>query len=651
MNDWNFFDCNLDNLELNNPEQFNYRVFAPDYKASILYWFSRDDIPKQQKEDFIRALVNFDDNCGGFYQYRAYFLAAEALNYFPEFSFGDAIVKQLLDWSYLYFGWQLFPQPLVEAARNTLQVTDKTRVVKAFEFLLRNTPSRITLQSAAVKLGELDAGNKMAFVAPATRAIAALILLLKVTRDNYKRSSICRSIAKIGAGNQTAITTVIKLMETTEDKNLCCEAIKTLGTIGCENQTAILALEKFLQVNQGDRICLDAAKALLLIDSGNEVAKDALVYILESTQEMYLLIKAVEYLQEIDSRNQAAIKVLSERLKTCEDNCCRAEIASSLGKFDCNQAGVKETLIQLLETSEKNYLFGLEYLGILSEHELYFYPRIVISLVQLYPSDKEVILSLISFIEKSSNINDGSSLEITCLKASSLAIYAISKMLLDPNIDLVIYQESIATFVKILQSQKGKIFYVDLAEAILQLEPDNELAISILIERIEEYQCKKAAAILLQFESHYQKAINTLIELDSLKKLSILFQYERLLPEIYLDKIAKEDKTARFLINESISLGIKRLLDAIEKDKNFLFNDCKPDEDDEFDEDLFSVIMQNVNSINKYACFPKIITALKGYLNKKFYQNCSYRYDDVYQFMWNCAQKMSYQEFYKAWHS
>ncbi len=642
MNDWNFFDCSFNNLELNNPKQFNYRIFAPDYKAEILYWFSRDDIPKQQKEDFIRALVNFDDNCGGFYRYRAYFLAAEALNYFPESSFGEQIVKQLLDWSYLYFGWQLFPQPLVEAARNTLQVTDKTRVVKAFEFLLRNTPSRITLQSAAVKLGELDAGNKM--------AIAALILLLKVTRDNYKRSSICRSIAKIGAGNQAAITTVIELMETTEDKNLCCEAIKTLGKIGCGNETAILVLEKFLQINRGDRICLDAAKALLLIDVSNEVAKDALVYLLESTQEMYLLIKAVEFLQEVDSRNQAAIKVLSERLKTCEDDCVRAEIAASLGKFDRNQAGIKVSLIQLLETCENKFLFGLEYLGILNENELYFYPRIITSLVQLYPGDKEVILSLISFIEKSSNINDGSSLEITYLRASSLAIYAISKMLLDPNIDLVIYQESIAAFVKILQSQKGKIFDVDLAEAILRLEPDNQLAISILVKFMQVYQSENAAAILLQFENHYQKAINTLIELDCLKKLSILFQYERLLPEMYLDKIAKEDKTARVLINEAISAGFKRLLDAIEKDKNFLLNDCKCNKDDENNEDLFDYVIQNVNSINRYVCLPKIITALKRYISKKFYQNCSYRYDEVYQFMWNCAEKMSYQEFYKAWH-
>ena len=89
MNDFKYlFDC-----ELNNREQFNYRIFASDSKAQILYWFSREDIPKQQKEAMIRTLVNFDDNCGGFYQYRAYFLAAEALSYFPESSYGDEIVK------------------------------------------------------------------------------------------------------------------------------------------------------------------------------------------------------------------------------------------------------------------------------------------------------------------------------------------------------------------------------------------------------------------------------------------------------------------------------------------------------------------------------------------------------------------------------
>ncbi|BAY85362.1 hypothetical protein NIES267_48620 [Calothrix parasitica NIES-267] len=634
MNDWKYF---FDH-ELNNPEQGNYRIFASDSKVEILHWFSRDDIPKQQKEDLIRALVNFDDNCGGFYRYRAYFLAAEALNYFPECSFGDAIVKQLLDWSYLYFGWKLFPQPLVEAARKTLEVTDKTRVVKAFELLLRNTPSRLTLQSAATKLGELDSGNKM--------AIAALILLLDVTEDIYKLKSICKSISKIGFGNQAAINTVVELMETIEDKNLCREAIKTLGKIGCRNQTAILALEKFLQINRGDRICLDAAEALLLVDKGNEVALDALVFLLESTQELYLLIKAVEYLQEIDSQNQAAIKVLSERLKSCKDDCLRAEIAASLGKFDRNQPGIKEVLIEILETSQGYFLMDLEYFRNFGDNELYSHRRIISSLLLLYPGDKEVIASLISFLEKDWSVS-----------ACFLSISALRNMSLTQPLNFAMRKKIISAFIRFLQKNKGKRVRVDtnVAEAILQLEPDNKIAIDILIEIIQSkpdnWIEEKAPIVLLLFDSYYQTAINRLIKLYSFGELGVLLEYKRLFSENGLEKIVYKDKTVRLLIDDAISLGIKRLLNAIRKDKK-LCSDCNYITDGyyNFERESFWNIWRNVDSINKKGYSPKIITALKEYLSKKFYYSNSSRYDEVYQLMWNYAENMSYKDFYQAWH-
>ncbi|MCC5609624.1 hypothetical protein LC612_23310 [Nostoc sp. CHAB 5834] len=99
MHDWQYF-FNHDRSNLN---QGTYRIFEPEWKADILHWFSQKDVDKQQKEDFIQALIDFDDGCGNFYRYRAYFLAAEALSQFPESSLGDAIVEQLLKWSYAYF--------------------------------------------------------------------------------------------------------------------------------------------------------------------------------------------------------------------------------------------------------------------------------------------------------------------------------------------------------------------------------------------------------------------------------------------------------------------------------------------------------------------------------------------------------------------
>ncbi|MEH2401952.1 hypothetical protein [Nostoc sp.] len=60
MHNWQYF-FNHDRSNLN---QGTYRIFEPEWKAEILHWFSQKDIDKQQKEDFIQALIDFDDGCG-----------------------------------------------------------------------------------------------------------------------------------------------------------------------------------------------------------------------------------------------------------------------------------------------------------------------------------------------------------------------------------------------------------------------------------------------------------------------------------------------------------------------------------------------------------------------------------------------------------
>lgn len=162
MNDWQYFFDRPQNLDAGI-----YRIFEPQWKAEILHWFGREDVPKEQKEEFIQALIDFDDGCGDFYRYRAYFLAAEALSQFKECSLGDEIVGQLLKWSYAYFRqdkreWKIIPAPLVKSARVALQVTDRERVVAAYTYLVHTTESRSTLRIAAQRLGQLDPGNKSA---------------------------------------------------------------------------------------------------------------------------------------------------------------------------------------------------------------------------------------------------------------------------------------------------------------------------------------------------------------------------------------------------------------------------------------------------------------------------------------------------------
>ncbi|AVH67995.1 HEAT repeat domain-containing protein [Nostoc sp. 'Peltigera membranacea cyanobiont' N6] len=399
MHDWQYF-FNHDRSNLN---QSTYRIFEPEWKAEILHWFSRKDVDKEQKEDFIQALIDFDDSCGDFYRYRAYFLAAEALSQFPECSLGDAIVEQLLKWSYAYFrqdkrDWQILPKPLVKTARKTVELTDRKRVIAAFVHLVHTTESRSILRVAAEELGTLDPGNKS--------AIAALTLLTPVVENKQTFCQISQNpgeipvgdetaiaafindikripdqdiswcgiavLGEIAVGNQTAIAVLVQLMEMTLNKGNCCEAIKTLGKIAVGNPTAIASLIKFLEINQGDSICFDAAQALWQIDPGNAVALNTLAYILKTSASASLINCVATYLLKIDPENKTgitrgntiAITTLSEILETTqhqasEDEWERLYAAEALVKIDPSNSKAIATLSQIRE-SNQNRLMRLQ---------------------------------------------------------------------------------------------------------------------------------------------------------------------------------------------------------------------------------------------------------------------------------------------------
>ncbi|OYD90891.1 hypothetical protein CDG76_29690 [Nostoc sp. 'Peltigera membranacea cyanobiont' 210A] len=396
MHDWQYF-FNHDRSNLN---QGTYRIFEPEWKAEILHWFSQKDVDKQQKEDFIQALIDFDDGCGDFYRYRAYFLAAEALSQFPECSLGDAIVEQLLKWSYAYFrqdkrDWQILPKPLVKTARKTLELTDRKRVIAAFVHLVHTTESRSILRVAAEKLGTLDPGNKSAIAAltlltPVVEntqtfcqisqnpgeipvgdetAIASLVQTIETTLSEEINFFAIMDLGKIAVGNSIAIAALIHLMETTLNKDNCCYAIAGLGKIAVGDQTAIASLIKFLQINQGDKICFDAAQALWQIDPGNAVALKSLAYILETSVSASLINRVATYLLKIDPEyktaiatgNKVAIKMLFQILETTEhqaseDEWERLYAAEGLVKIDSGNPKAIATLFQIRESSQNRFM-------------------------------------------------------------------------------------------------------------------------------------------------------------------------------------------------------------------------------------------------------------------------------------------------------
>src|SRR6476661_1227227 len=75
IDDWGYF---LNHVP-KNPELGNYRIFEKQWKQVILLWFGQENVEKEKKEEFIEALIGFNDGVNSFYDYRAYFFAAAVL--------------------------------------------------------------------------------------------------------------------------------------------------------------------------------------------------------------------------------------------------------------------------------------------------------------------------------------------------------------------------------------------------------------------------------------------------------------------------------------------------------------------------------------------------------------------------------------------
>ncbi|MEG4534066.1 NACHT C-terminal alpha/beta 1 domain-containing protein [Microcoleus sp. D2_18a_D3] len=159
-----------------------YRIFEPPWKQVILLWLGRGDVA--DKEKFIEKLVNFDDGCGewnfekvdrGFYEYRAYFLAAAGIGEFNDFEEPDIIsdiIDQLVLWrfgssKFEHQEWLMYPNYIEKAAAIALKETNHLKVINALTVLLQTLPhesERVNFTVAAFIL-DIDPNN---FAAKAT---------------------------------------------------------------------------------------------------------------------------------------------------------------------------------------------------------------------------------------------------------------------------------------------------------------------------------------------------------------------------------------------------------------------------------------------------------------------------------------------------
>jgi hypothetical protein len=146
IDDWHFF-LNHNNENPNPVLKYNnkdcvYRIFEQQWKEVIMLWIGRevDKEFRRQKEAFIDALVEFQDRCGYFYSYKAYFLAAVGIAEFWDCQRADGILTQIFQWGFGNHNGEGKKQHyLIEnAARKVFEETERSRVINLLTQLISN---------------------------------------------------------------------------------------------------------------------------------------------------------------------------------------------------------------------------------------------------------------------------------------------------------------------------------------------------------------------------------------------------------------------------------------------------------------------------------------------------------------------------------
>ncbi|MEH2412474.1 HEAT repeat domain-containing protein [Nostoc sp.] len=593
-----------------NPALGVYRIFAPQWKEVILLWLGREDVEREDREEFIQALMEFDDGCGeysaidrvtrGFYEFRAYFLAAAGVDEWKNSCNADAIVAEIVKWRFGEFKleqnkWVQFLTPIPEGAETALSQTNRIKAIAALvELIGKPQLDAHTRGQAAESLKQIPSGNQ--------KAIAALVELIgKPQLDDFTRRLAAESLEQIGSGNQKAIDALVELIGKPQlDDSIRRLAAESLGQIDPGNQKAIDALVELIGNPQLDHNTgWQAAESLGQIGSGNQKAIDALVELIGNPQlDHNTGWQAAESLGQIGSGNQKAIDALVELIGNPQLNyLTQWQAASSLGQIDPGNQKAIAALVELIGNPQLDDSIR---------------SRAASSLGKIGSGNQKAIDALVELIDKP-QLDD----YIRWQAAESLGqIGSGNQKAIDALVELIGNPQ--------LDHNTGW----QAAESLGQIGSGNQKAIDALVELIGNPQLNyltqwQAASSLGQIDPGNQKAIAALVELIGNPQLDHDSQWQA--------------ASSLGQIDPGNQKAIAALVELIGNPQLDYFTQWQAAES------LEKIMLEEQ--------MPSVVTVLKDYLSPETYKNDFERFDDnCYKVIWKCAQSMVYPDFHQVWH-
>ena len=315
IDDWDFFlpRTHVDRPIPNHP----YRIFKPQWKETYLLWLGQI---KDEKEQLINKLINFEDGCGewanvpairhGLYKFRGYFLAALGLVEFKDYPMSDEIINQIFEWGLgsdiIDTESQLAYSFLMPIQKKAIQVLEEARLSGIISYLIeiiRDFELRSTLSSAGIILKKI--ANKNLFV------IDSLVDILISSDDNYKKSIVVDILGEIEAKDPKVIQVIENLISNVTEPLFKSLIAENLGRIKQGHPLAVNALTDLCK-NNDEQVKRLAALRLLEINHSRSLAFATLESLCIHSQNFKTRRLASLNILEFDQDNKTAIKTLEE---------------------------------------------------------------------------------------------------------------------------------------------------------------------------------------------------------------------------------------------------------------------------------------------------------------------------------------------------
>jgi HEAT repeat protein len=538
---WDFF---LPRNHVDRPVEGKvYRIFEAKWKEVILLWLGRGDVKDEEKEAFIKGLVDFKDGCQNFYFFRAYYLAAVGINEFKTCFLADEIINKMIRWGFGYLDletqeWRTFLASIQESARVILRKTDRAKAIIALNNLIRSCDNDVIRREAAWSLGRIGQGNKTAILALGylirssddeyTRqqvveilgeigqigqhnkiAIAALIDLVRSANDEWKYTTgqAISILVKIGRDSETVILALSDLIYSSDNEYIRGLVVESLGRIGRDSETAILSLIDLIRSSKDECIREKAVESLGKIGQGNKTAILALIDLIHSAKSEFIRGEAVKSLGKIDPSNQTAILALIDLIHSAKSEFIRGEAVKSLGKIDPSNQTAILALIDLIHSAKSEFIRGeaVKSLGkidpgnktaivylmslIRSSNDEWTRQQVVKSLGEIGHNDETAILALIDLIRSSkSEWNRMVAIEslVKIGQGNETAIIGLSEL---------------------IRSSKDKRTFWLAAAALGKIDPGNKIVALALTDLI------RSPSVIVQLSIFFSKTIPALKDL------------------------------------------------------------------------------------------------------------------------------------------